>query len=294
VRTAIGYADHVADVEPFIEWLQAKGLTDPAHLAAYRRFVAELAEHPSLSAALRAAEEAGKPPREIANLRQVAARLAEFEEARNPTAPRTASPSRSPVAQRTPSPSGSPVAATTDQDSPPLEVEPRKPSPSVAPAAAAALAIEARPARPTGSSLTRDMEAKRRGCICNRRGDVYLDDDFGALARLFGGGIGIGTIVLIRMIGVLGALTIALGAAGMGGLVTITSICMRCEGCRRRIQDPTDEERARIRKGRGRVVLLTLAFVVGAAICGAAWWSLMKKRNMEQYGSLPPAEVVAS
>jgi len=80
--------------------------------------------------------------------------------------------------------------------------------------------------------------------------------------------------VPIRLIGVLGALTLALGAAGMGGLV---SICMRCEGCRRRVSDLDADERARVRKGRGRVTLITLALIIGAAVCGAVWWSLIKK-----------------
>jgi hypothetical protein len=243
----------VEDVEPFIEWLQSKGLSDEAHLAAYRRIVAELAQHPSLSAALRAAEEAGKPPREIANMRAVAGRIAEFEQLSAPApAPRPSSPSRPPVEKKEPA----------------LEVEP-------APRAAAALAVEPRTTRPPLSRM-RDSDPPRKGCICKRRSDVYLDDDFGALARLFGGGIGIGTIVLIRLLGVLGALTLAFGAAAMGGLVTITSICMRCETCRHRVSDTTDDERARIRTGRGRVVVITLILLVAAAACGAAWWSIIK------------------
>ena len=244
------------DVEPFIEWLQTKGLTDEAHLAAYRRILAELAQQPSLSAALRAAEEAGKTPREIANIRAVAARKAEFEQLSAPAPePRSSSPSRPPVER-------------------PLDVEPT-------PRAAAGLAVEPRAARPTASRL-RDSDPPRKGCICKRRSDVYLDDDFGALARLFGGGIGIGTLILIRLLGVLGALTLAFGAAAMGGLVTITSICMRCESCRYRVRDTTEDERARIRKGRGRVVVITLILLVAAAVCAAAWWSIIKDARMQR------------
>jgi len=159
-----------------------------------------------------------------------------------------------------------------------LDVEPRRaPLPAAADRRGEPVAVEPREPRP--AAATRNMGDRRKGCICNRRYDVYLDDDFGALARLFGGGIGIGTLVLIRLIGVLGALTLALGAAGMGGLVTITSICFRCEGCRYRVRDPDADERARIRKGRGRVVLVTLALIIGAAVCGAAWWSLVKNAH---------------
>jgi hypothetical protein len=233
----------VQNVEAFIEWLRAKGLTDQTQLSAYRQLVEEIAAQPSLSAALRVAEEEGKPAKHIANLRAVAGRMAEFESSRT-------APARVAVAAA--------VAAA-----PGLEVEARQPR---APAAA-----------------LRNVSDRRKGCICNKRYDLYLDDDFGALARVFGGGIGVGTIVLVRAIGVLGALALAFGLAAMGGLVTILSICMRCEGCRRRVQDLDADERARVHKGRGRVVVLTLVMIVLAVACGAAWWSAVKSPPPQQY-----------
>jgi hypothetical protein len=246
----------VQDVEPFIEWLRTKGLTDEAQLSAYRRFVAEIAAQPSLSAALRVAEEEGMPAKHIANLRAVAARMAEFDSSR--TAPAAPAP-------------------RVINPSPALEVEPRPP------ARGGGLEIEAKQPRHVPAAMLRNLGDRRKGCICNKRYDLYLDDDFGALARLFGGGIGIGTIILIRLVGILGALAIALGFAGMGGLVTILSICMRCEGCRHRVQDLDDDERARVRKGRGRVIVLTLIFIVGALICAAAWWNVIKSAPRQQF-----------
>jgi hypothetical protein len=233
----------VQDVDLFIEWLRTKGLSDETQLTAYRRFVEEIAAQPSLSAALRAAEEEGKPPKHIANLRAVAARMAEFESSRNAPPP--------------PAPRPTPLA------SPVLEVEARQPR---APAA-----------------VLRNVSDRRKGCICNKRYDLYLDDDFGALARVFGGGIGVGTIILIRVVGVLGALAIAFGLAAMGGLVTILSVCMRCEGCRRRVQDLDVDERARVHKGRGRVIILTVVMLAGAALCAAAWWSVFKSHPRQQF-----------
>jgi hypothetical protein len=256
----------VQDVEPFIEWLRTKGLTDDAQLSAYRRFVAEIGAQPSLSAALRAAEEEGKPAKHIANLRAVAARMAEFDSMRD--APAIPAAARTPgleVEPRQPARGG-------------LDVGPRPPAPVVERhlARGGGLEVEASQPRSVPAAMQRDMGDRRKGCICSKRYDLYLDDDFGALARLFGGGIGIGTIILIRLVGILGALAIALGFAGMGGLITILSICMRCEGCRRRVQDLDPDERARVRKGRGRVIVLTLIFIVGALICAAAWWNLVK------------------
>jgi hypothetical protein len=250
-RSKPRYPDRVVDEEAFVDWLVAQGLTDDAHLAAYRRYIAELAKHPSLSAALQAAKEAGTSDREIANLRKVAGRIAEFDAARN--------------------------APAVEVPAPVLAVEPRQKPPSIAPPVRSPVPVRGKPS-------THDPGQRRRGCVCNRPYDLYLDDDFGALARLFGGGIGIGTIVLIRLVGVLGALTLALGLAGTGGLVTILSTCMRCEGCRRRVSDLDDDERARVRKGRARVVLITIALVAGAAICGIAWWSLVKSAHRQQWG----------
>jgi hypothetical protein len=235
----------VQDVEPFIEWLQGQGLPEE-HLKAYRHYLAELAKHPSLSAALRAAEEAGTPPRQIANLRQAAARFAQFEEARSRPAP-VATPTE-------------PVKSSSAGSV--LEVEPKQARPAQAP---------------------QESTALRRGCTCKKRYDVYLDNDFGSLAGLLGGGIGIGGVVLVRFFGILGALAIALGFAGMGGFVTIFSICVRCQGCRNRIYDLDEDEIRDLRKGRSYVVLATIGLLVGAAVCAYLWWTLVTQTRYQRY-----------
>jgi hypothetical protein len=225
----------VEDVEPFITWLRGQGLPDE-HVAAYRNYLAELAKHPSLSAAIRAAEEAGTPAKQIANMRQVAARFAEFQE-------------KGSVAKPQATPRGTPPAA--------LEVEARTPLAPIA-------------------NRLKDMEPRRRGCTCKKRYDIYLDNDFGALARWLGGGIGIGTLILIRLIGIFGAAALALGLAGIGGLATVISICFRCEGCRHRITDLDEDERAHLKKGRAMVVLVTAGLLAGSVLCGYLWYLVMK------------------
>ena len=227
------------EVEPFIDWLRSQGLPDE-HVAAYRNYLAELAKHPSLSAAIRAAEEAGTPPKQIANMRQVAARFAEFKD-------KGAAAVEKPAARGTP-----PMS---------LEVEAKKPLP------------------PLSSRTAVNERPPRRGCSCKKHYDVYLDNDFGALASWLGGGIGIGTIILIRMIGVLGAACLALGLAGLGGLVTCFSICVRCEGCRQRVTDLDEEELRDLRKGRGMVVLVTAGLLAGALLCGYLWITLIKQSS---------------
>jgi len=234
-------------VEPFIAWLRDQGLPDE-HIAAYRGHLAELAKHPSLSAAIRAHEEAGTPARQIANMRQVAARFAEFNE-------------KGAIARGTP-----PVE---------LEVEAKKPlSPRGTPPVA--LEVEAKKPLPPRGPRVGDTEPPRKGCSCRKRYDVYLDNDFGALGRWLGGGIGIGTIILIRLIGVLGAASLALGLAGMGGFITCFTICVRCEGCRQRIQDLDAEERADLGKGRRKVVLVTAALLAGSVICAYLWVMILR------------------
>lgn len=234
----------MGDVEPFIAWLRDQGLPDE-HIAAYRNYLAELAKHPSLSAALRAAEEAGTPARQIANMRQVAARLAEFNE-------KGAVEPKKPLAPRA---------------TPPVE-----------------LAVEA-PKKPA-SALVERMRNElppRRGCSCKKRYDLYLDNDFGALARWLGGGIGIGTLILIRLIGILGAAALALGLAGLGGFITSFTICLRCEGCRQRVQDLDEDERAWVKKGRGLVVLVTAGLLAGSVICGYLWYLVITRSHRNQF-----------
>jgi len=232
----------VGEVEPFLEWLRRSGTPEP-HVEAHRHYANELAKHPSLTAALRAEEEAGSPAKRIANLRQTAARLAEYEDSK-----------------------GLPHAA------PALAVERERPL-SVAPP------VQAAPSRHA-------ISLPRKGCSCRSHQDIYLDTDFGSLASMIGGGIGIGTLILIRMIGVLGAVTVALGLAGLGGLATIISICFRCEGCRDPVSDLDEDERAVLRKGRALVTLITMGFVGGALACGFLWGYLVKKQlHEDRYNS---------
>jgi hypothetical protein len=119
----------------------------------------------------------------------------------------------------------------------------------------------------------------RAGCECKKRYDLYLDNDFGTLAKMLGGGIGLGTFLLIRMIGVVGALAIALGLAGLGGFATIMTVCFRCEGCRKPIKDLDDEERSTLRKGRAMVVLVTAALWGGAALCVFLWLTAVRSHR---------------
>jgi hypothetical protein len=228
----------VEDVEPFIAWLRSRG-TPEAHLDAHRHYAAELAKHPSLSAALRAGEEEGVAANRLANLRQTAARLAEYEDWKaNPDRPeRPERPER--------------VTAT-----PPAPIE--------------------RSARVTAALK---QSIPRKGCACTKHYDVYLDNDFGSLARWLGGGIGIGTIILIRMFGLLGALAIGFALAGLGGFATIFTVALRCEGCRLRVSDLDEDERTTLRKARALVTLVTLGLLAAAVLCGVLWWMAVTSRS---------------
>lgn len=235
----------MGDVDELVEWLRRNG-TPEAHLAAHRHYAEELAKHPSLSAAIRYHEDAGAPPQRIANLKATAAKFAELEESKR--AP------RAPVA---------PVRVREPEL--PVHVAPR-------PAA-----------RQTADPPSR-WTAPRVGCDCKKRYDLYLDNDFGGLAKMLGGGLGIGTFLLVRMIGVLGALAIALGLAGLGGFATIMTICFRCEGCRKPIkQDLDDDERATLRKGRAMVVIVTALLWGGAALCAFLWITAVRSAQHYQY-----------
>ena len=218
-------SDEMQDLEPFLEWLRSRGAT-AAQLAVCRQYAIELAKYPSLSAALRAYEEAGAAADRIAGLRQTAARIAEFTEATRVIAMR---------------------------GEPPLELEPRR-------------------ARPATGRVHDVAQSPRLGCTCRKYYDVYVDSDFGTLASMLGGGIGIGTLILIHWLGALAAAAIALGLAGLGGLATVGSICVRCEGCRCKIRDLDDADRVDLRKGRARVARVTLALLAGAALCGYLCW----------------------
>ncbi len=118
----------------------------------------------------------------------------------------------------------------------------------------------------------------RKGCECKRRYDLYLDNDFGTYATLLGGGTGVTMFFLTRLLGLVGAMAIAFGLAGIGGTITIASICFRCEGCRRTIRELDADERAELRKSRGLVTLITLGLYAAAAICGVLWYLHAKQR----------------
>jgi hypothetical protein len=240
----------VGDVDAFVEWLQANG-TPGAHLAAHRHYAEELDKHPSLSAALRYHEDAGAPASRLANLKATAAKRAEYEQSLVASVPRPRPLAAEPVPYRPAEP-----AAHRPADVPALAVERPKPR-----------TLEPNPR----------WTQPRVGCICNKRYDLYLDNDFGGLAKMLGGGIGIGTILLMRMIGVVGALAVALGLAGLGGLATFFTICLRCEGCRKPIsKDLDDDERSTMRKGRAMVGLVTAGLLAGAALCVFIWITAVK------------------
>jgi hypothetical protein len=268
------------DLEAFIEWLRERGL-EQEQLDAYRSIATELRSHPSLSAALLAAQEAGATPKRIQNMRLVAARLAEFEELRLDR------PSATVEAPRQQLPSA--VAKEPRPDLATIDVEPparaRQPRDSRPPSSE-----PEQPAR--GKSLARDLglRPKRLGCECREGRDVYLDTDFGPAASMIGGGIGIGTIILIRFVGVLGAAAIALWLASAGGLATALTICFRCEGCRCTIRTLDDDEKAHLRKGRARVTLVTAGLLAGAVLCSVMWWRLASAQLRENDLPSMPAD----
>lgn len=71
------------DVEAFSGWLRRGGATE-ADITAARTFAAELARAPSLSAALRDAEDRRASPADVAGLRRTAAQIAQFEAGEQP------------------------------------------------------------------------------------------------------------------------------------------------------------------------------------------------------------------
>ena len=255
----MAYDGEVGDVDAFVEWLRSIG-TPEAHVAAHRHYAEELDRHPSLSAALRYHEDAGAPAGRLANLKATAAKRVEYEQSLIASVPRPRSLAAEPVPYR------------------PAPAEPAAHPPSEVPA----LAVE----RPRSRTLEPNprWSQPRPGCICKKRYDLYLDNDFGGLAKMLGGGIGIGTFLLIRMIGVVGALAVALGLAGLGGIATFLTICFRCEGCRKPIRnDLDDDERTTLRKGRAMVGLVTGALLAGAALCVFIWITVVKSAHHHHY-----------
>lgn len=239
----------MGDVDAFVKWLEDSG-TPAAHVAAHRHYAEELDKHPSLSAALRYHEDAGAPAGRLANLKATAAKRVEFEQSLIASIPRPRPLASEPV----PYPPAEP-AGYRPSEVPQLAIERPKPR-----------TVEPNPR----------WSAPRNGCTCQKRYDLYLDNDFGGLAKMLGGGIGIGTFLLVRAIGVVGALAIAFGLAGLGGFATILTICFRCEGCRKPIKDLDDDERTTLRKGRAIVVLITVALFAGAALCAFIWITVVK------------------
>jgi hypothetical protein len=227
------------ELEGFVAWLRAQGTPEP-HVEVYRRGAEELAKYRDVESAVRAEESAGASPRRIANLRMVGDQLAAFEASQ---------------------------PAPVELDIAPL---PRARAPAPATQQPFQPAVRSGP----GFTPRRDVLPPRQGCTCRERHDIYVDNDFGVLAKLLGGGLGIATFVLIRLLGLLGALALALGLAGMGGLATTFSICFRCEGCRQPVRDLDDDERSDLRRGRALVFGVTLALLGGAAICAFLWWKL--------------------
>lgn len=142
-------------------------------------------------------------------------------------------------------------------------------------------ALELEPSGPrkrTSASPIQPISTPRKNCQCRKRYDVYVDNDFGIMAKLLGGGAGIAMFFLVRLVGILGAGAIALGLAALGGTATIISICFRCEGCRRTIRDLDDGERSDLRKARALVTLVTLGLWAGAGICAVLWWMAFQSR----------------
>jgi hypothetical protein len=223
------------DVEAFSGWLRRGGASE-LDITAARTHAAELARHPSLSAALRDAEDRRAAPADIAALRRTAGQIAQFESGEQP-------------------PRAAPESSGFD------------------------IVRDDRPARREGRATNAPaMLPRRAGCDCRSRSDVYIDNDFGVLGKALGGAGGVGGFILVRFVGILGAAAIALGLAGTGGLITTISICVRCEGCRRRVTDLDADERRDLLKGRSLTMLVTIGLLAGAAVCGYLWWTLVSSR----------------
>jgi hypothetical protein len=120
----------------------------------------------------------------------------------------------------------------------------------------------------------KNQPAIRAGCGCKKRYDLYLDDDFGGAARWLAGGVGIGTVVLAYWAGVFFTVALMFGFAAMGGVATVMSVCMRCEGCRQKVTDLDANDRENVRLARRRITLVTVGLAAIAAASGALWvWS---------------------
>ncbi len=132
--------------------------------------------------------------------------------------------------------------------------------------------------RPRRASVSLQLDPPRTGCLCKERQGVYLDDDWGLWGKAGGAVCGVGGIILSRFIGVLGAITFALFAAGMGGLGAASSLCFRCETCRRKVRDLDADERADVRRGRGKLVLVALGALAAAAVCAFIYYTIVKER----------------
>jgi hypothetical protein len=250
----------VEDLEQFVEWLRKRGVP-AAHIDAHRHYAMELAKYSSLPAAIVAEQQAGASAQRLANLRATSSKLDEFRTGISlEIVPEDLV--RRPRNTSAPPPMSAPMASPAGAD-------------------AARSSIDApRPKSPTAGPVRREKETRppRKGCECRERHDLYLDNDFGSLATMLGGGIGIGMIIMIRLVGLLGAFAVAFGLAGLGGLATILSICFRCEGCRRTVRDLDADERSDLRKGRMMVTVVTLALIAASALCGYLWFMAAKTR----------------
>jgi hypothetical protein len=149
------------------------------------------------------------------------------------------------------------------------------------PAPALDLAEPDRRTRPASPTRRNEVSVPRPGCDCRERHDVYLDTDLGIWGKAAGGLGGVFGLVIARLAGVLGALTVGLGFLSLGGAATTLSLCWRCESCRRPIHGSalTDDERRDLRAARARFLLITIGLSAAALLCAYLWLLAIKHRD---------------
>jgi hypothetical protein len=132
-------------------------------------------------------------------------------------------------------------------------------------------------ARPRNALVERmeQEKAPRAGCRCKKHYDLYLDNDFGGMAAWIGGGFGLLLLTLAYWMGPFGALSIALFGATCGGLATVISISLRCEGCRRTVTGLNEEELDWLKRGRQQVIKYTAMLGVFTAFSIAMWFWIL-------------------